>query len=318
MKIDKNEVFMFWLVDNNITSVESAESYDSYVRNAFLCMNVNVSRVKDINIVAEVIDVLSEKGIGQKMNKSPKTIQNYLSGLRAYGEFLNDTNELNTDVVNLATEKILEQITNSPQQVYTTDELHKNFMFRLITQDRFYEDIYFPISLIKQFFDKTNNKSTFDAIIKDMIDGIKIHHSEKEVILFKDISELKIKNDSVSIVSGNKNVVIYTPTNSEEFEPFCSDKLSEISIDHIVSQHTIIQELKHKIPEFIKLTDILKKAPKKVVSRPTLAAYKKEFGLEQLLQSVDLVQLEKEFRLIVSKTELQLMDRKLNTSKGKK
>lgn len=317
MAIERNESFISWLVDNNITSSESAISYDSYVRNSLLFLKLNMLQIQDINVVEEVIDALSATGIAQKMNKSPKTIKNYLSGLRAYGEFLNDTIEINTAEVNVRT-KLLKQVTSNENQMYSSKALFKNFEFRLITQDRFYDDIYFPISLIKQFFYKTSNKSTFDTIVKGMIDSIKIHHSEKGVILFKDISELKIKNNRVSVLSGNKDVVIHTPTNSAGFEPFSSDKLSDISIDHLVSQHSIMQELKHKLPGLIKLTEILKKAPKKVVSRPTLAAYKKKYGLDQLLQSVDLDQLENELRLITSQTELQLMDRKLNTSKGKK
>ncbi|MDM1383508.1 MULTISPECIES: hypothetical protein [Myroides] len=317
MKKDKNEAFMSWLVDNNITSSESAISYDSYVRNALFCLNLHTSQIHTINVIEEVIEALSATDIAQKYNKSLKTIQNYLSGLRAYGEFLNDITEINTEEVNTI-ENLLGFGTIDEEKVYSFDTLSKNFVFRLITQDRFYDDIYFPISLIKQFFYKTNNKSTFDTIVKSMIDGIKIHYSEKEVILFKDITELRIENNSVLVVSGNKNVVIYTPTNSSKFEPFTSSKLSDISIDHIVSQHSIMQELKHKLPGLIKLTEVLKKAPKKVVSRPTLAAYKKKYGLDQLLQSVDLVQLENELRLITSQTELQLMDRKLNTSKGKK
>ena len=80
MKIEKNDNFINWLIANNITSNESAISYDSYVRNALLCLELNMSQVQDVNAVEEVIDVLSRKDTAQKYEKSIKTIQNYLGG----------------------------------------------------------------------------------------------------------------------------------------------------------------------------------------------------------------------------------------------
>ncbi|MBP3944508.1 hypothetical protein J5U18_13270 [Sphingobacteriaceae bacterium WQ 2009] len=316
MRIEKNEFFIQWLVDNNITSRESAVSYDSYVRNAF--SYIAKLQALDTNTIEEIINILSENGIAKNIKKSPKTILNYLSGLRAYGEFLNDTTEINGAIFPGENIEILTQLSSTEEQVYTYNTLYKNFAFRLITQDRFYDNIYFPISLIKQLFYKTNNKARFDRILKSMINSINIYLSEKDVILFEDISELKIKDKTVSVVCANNNLVIYTPTNTSRLEPFLVDKLSDVSIDHIIPQYTIMQELKDDLPEFKKLTEILKQSATKVSNRPTLAAYKNKFGLDSILQSIDLDQLENELRLVVRPKNLRLMNRSLNTSKGKK
>lgn len=314
MKIEKNDNFINWLIANNITSNESAISYDSYVRNALLCLELNMSQVQDVNAVEEVIDVLSRKDTAQKYEKSIKTIQNYLSGLRAYGEFVNDTSTYVEDTaVNLPL-----IVDTSLDQVYVQEDLFKNFVFRLITQDRFYNDIYFPISLIKQLFYKNDKRKAFDHILEKMINSIKMYDSKQNEILFKDILELKISNNKVVVNQTNKEIEIYTPTENGNSKPFTIDKLSDISIDHVISQHGIMLELKDKLPTFSRLTEILKKSSTEVINRPTLALYKKENGLENILLEININDLENELNSIIGKTELRLMDRKLNTSKGKK
>lgn len=317
MKIAKNDHFINWLVDNNITSKESAVSYDSYVRNALLCLELDMSQVQDINTVEDVIDVLSIKNTAQKFDKSPKTIQNYLSALRTYGEFLNNEFDSNLCTVDTKVTTQLQKATNL-DQVYLREDLFKNFVFRLITQDRFYQDIYFPISLIKQLFYKNNRKLAFDHILEKMVNSIKLYDSKQNVFLFQDIKQLKICNHKVFIeIKSKGEVEIYTPTLSINFESFNVISLRDISIDHVVSQHGIMQDLKDKLPIFSRLTEILQKSTKPVKDRPTLAAYKKVISLDNILTQINISDLEKELKLIIDKTELRLMDRRLNTSKGK-
>lgn len=314
MKIEKNDNFINWLIANNITSNESAISYDSYVRNALLCLDLNMSQVQEVNIVKYVIDVLSLKGTAQKYDKSPSTVKKYLSALRAYGEFLNDTSyHLEDTTVNLPL-----IVSTSLEQVYVQEDLFKNFVFRLITQDRFYKEIYFPISLIKQLFYKNNKRQAFDSILDKMVNSINMFDSKQNEILFKDIIELKISNNKVVVNQSNKEIEIYTPTENGNSKPFTIDKLSDISIDHVKSQHAVMQDLKNDLPAFSKLTEILKKSSTEVINRPTLALYKKENGLENILLEININDLENELNSIIGKTELRLMDRKLNTSKGKK
>lgn len=317
MKTEKNERYINWLIDNNITSKESAVSYDSYVRNALLCLELDMFQIQDINTVEDVIDVLSIKNTAQKFDKSPKTIQNYLSGLRAYGEFLNNEFGLNSCTIDTKVTTQLQKATNL-YQMYLREDLFKNFIFRLITQDRFYQDIYFPISLIKQLFYKNNRKLAFDHILEKMVNSIKLYDSKQNVFLFQDIKQLKISNHKVFIeIESKGEVEIYTPTLSTNFESFNVISLRDISIDHVVSQHSIMQDLKDKLPIFSRLTEILQKSSTAVKDRPSLAIYKNEFGLDHILAEINLSDLENELNIIINKTELRLMDRRLNTSKGK-
>lgn len=317
MKIEKNVHFINWLTANNITSKDSAVSYDSYVRNALLCLKLNMPQVQDINAVEEVIDVLSIRDSAQKFDKSPKTIQKYLSGLRAYGEFINEGFDSSSHTVD-TTVNIQKLAPTNIDQVYLREDLFKIFVFRLITQDRFYKDIYFPISLIKQLFYKNNRKLAFDHILENLANSIKLYDSNQNVFLFKDIKELKIRDNKVFVnIASIGDVEIYTPTPSTKLESFSVDTLRDISIDHVVSQHGIMQEIKNKLPIFSRLTEMLQQSTTKVIDRPTLAAYKNEFGLDNILAEINLSNLENELKVIIDKTELRLMDRRLNTSKGK-
>lgn len=102
-----------------------------------------------------------------------------------------------------------------------------------------------------------------------------------------------------------------------DLEAFNVANLKSVSLDHLYSQYTIMHDLKPSLPMFRELTTVLKKADR-ITNRTGLSAYKKLNGLDGLRNAVNLEELKNELLLIAAKTQLQLMDRAMNTSKGKK
>lgn len=307
MKIKKLNDFIIWTQQYDKISEDSAISYDSYVRNAFLTINKEVSNITSTTKVEKIINYFSQENIAIIHNKSRKTISNYLSGLRLYGEYLYDTSQ------DLIIEDSFDiKITNT--LFFEKLELYKNFTFRLITQDRFYQEIFFPISLVKQILYLTGNKKTFDLLLHKMLDNI-IIHTDKEILKLEDIDSLRIQHRSVNIKAKDTVYKVFTPNQSNSKIPFKASDLSNISLDHITSQHSIMHQFANELPTFRSLTNLLKPS---VTDRRSLNQFKKNYGLDNIVKSVNTNSLIDELNLIMSQTQLQLMDRSINTSKGKK
>lgn len=316
MKEMKLQPFIDWLIINDYVSPNSAASYDSYVRNACRLVNIDIEKVNTIDGVEDIINYLSQPNVGLKKDKSPKTLTNYKSGLRMYGEFLNDTDP------SVETEKPQEKIEAIPilyigDTLYSKDELYKNFIFRLTTQDRFYDEIYFPISLMKQLFYKNGEQKYYNAVLDKLLDST-ILHSSDGLLKLKEVNELAIENGKVSVVINGAKHSLLTPNLKDGFEPFDVASFKSVSLDHVNSQYNILHDLKNSLPMLNHLTKVLKQANPKITNRKSLSAYKKLNGLDLFNDAVDIQELKKEFSLIASKTQLQFMDRSMNTSKGKK
>lgn len=309
MSIKKLYDFIDWMQQYDKVSKDSAESYDSYVRNAFIAIDKEITNVNNTNALEAVISYFSQQNVAVKHNKSPKTISNYVSGLRMYAEYLYQTST-DTDVEELFDIEITDSL------CFEKKDLYKVFVFRLITQDRFYQEIFFPISLVKQILYSSNNTTFFDSFITNILDNTIIHTDKEEVKLI-DVDFLRVENESV-YVGVNKNLLkVLTPTQTAELIPFKAKDLRNVSLDHITSQHSIMHQLKDELTAFKSLTDLLQNTKPFVTNRPTLNAFKKSYGLENIVTSIDINALMKELELIGSHIQLQFMDRSMNTSKGK-
>ncbi len=317
MKEIKLQTFIDWLINNDYISADSAASYDSYVRNACLLVNTDIGKLNTLDHVEDLINYLSQPNLILIKDKSPKTITNYKSGLRMYAEFLNDTSIAIVAVSENVKDKMAATaLLNIGNTMYDKKELYKTFILRLTTQDRFYEQIYFPISVIKQLLYKNGERNFYDAFVKQLLDAAQFH-SSKGIFSLKEVKELAIENGKVTVtVNGEKHIVL-TPTPTGELEPFNVANLKSVSLDHLNSQFTIMHDLKTSLPMFNQLTTVLKQA-NPITNRNDLSAYKKIHGTDALKNAVDLQELKKELLLIATKTQLQLMDRSMNTSKGKK
>lgn len=316
MKEVKLQAFIDWLINNDYVSRDSATSYDSYVRNACQLANLSVEKINTVEDVEDVVNYLSQPHVVLETNKSPKTVTNYKSGLRLYGEFLIDT-KTSAAFENTPFETDATSLLAIGNTIYDKEELYQNFIFRLNTQDRFYEEIYFPISLIKQLFYKNEERNFYDAFLKQLLDATQFHCSERTFTL-KDVSELNIENGKVTVVVSGVKHIVFTPTPTGDLEPFNVANLKSVSLDHLHSQYVIMHNLKTSLPMFNQLTTVLKQANPTITNRTSLSAYKKIYGIDALRSAVDLQALKKELLLIAAKTQLQLMDRSMNTSKGKK
>ncbi|MBP0613677.1 hypothetical protein J8J42_11570 [Chryseobacterium sp. cx-311] len=316
MKEVKLQAFIDWLINNDYVSRDSAISYDSYVRNACRLVNIALEQINTLEEVEDIVNYLSQPNVGLLKNKSQKTLTNYKSGLRMYAEFLND---IDSSIV--ATPENFQETTDATallhigNTVYDKKELYKTFNLRLTTQDRFYEEIYFPISVIKQLLYKNGEREFYDAFLKNLLDATQIHCSER-IFTLKEVSELAIENGKVEVVINRVKQVVFTPNPAGNLEPFNVANLKSVSLDHLYSQYTIMHDLKTSLPMFNQLTSLLKQA-NPITNRTALSAYKKLHGIETLRSAVDLKELKRELLLIADKTQLQLMDRSMNTSKGK-
>lgn len=195
-----------------------------------------------------------------------------------------------------------------------------NFKFRMITQDRFYGEIFFPISYIKTLLYRNGQKKYFDKWIDDQLDFIDIL-CEKDKNKLKDISELKFivskENSEVSITVNKQIKIVYTPNalGTQQF-PLSSISLKRISIDHINPMKKILLENVKSLPQLGIITSQLKK----IANHHATAKGYKAAGTTLLNRSqqnnIDIDLLMIELDLIKSYTKLQLMDKLENLKKS--
>jgi hypothetical protein len=130
---------------------------------------------------------------------------------------------------------------------YDQDELRKNFNLRLITQDRFYEFLYYPISVLKKLFYYYERAEFFDNWIDEQIDNIIIYTGNSDKKLFKDIKTLDIKEDGSVVINGN--LKLHTSVaGTDAKEEINTNTLENIEIDHVVPLSDVLFELRDELP----------------------------------------------------------------------
>ncbi len=316
--------FHDWLIESNITSKASAISYCSYVSsvNNELHFNDELEEISNSQITKnysqlseEVLQVLSAKGFGNKINKTDKTISNWKSGFRAYSEYLVNNFQAEEE------DDIKDEITNESLLInyntsYTKHDLYKNFTLRLITQDRFYETIYFPISLVKKIFYKTDNKVYFDKWINNILDTTVIHLENSELELNK-ISNLYFDAEGVKAEVKKKYYQVYTKhANNTDKSPLATVQLKKIALDHNKPMLNIMNDSINELVELQRITATIKSKQKNSkINRPILAEISRELLSDSYLESINIEQLKAELELIGKHKDLQFMDSSFNLKK---
>lgn len=273
-------------------------------------ISVHINRIeKDLDVKGNTFSLFNLS----KWNGFPNAIlgkKNYLKYLKTI-ETKTELSTIEMDVVKV--------ISSSINSKYTQEELFKNFTFRLITQDRFYKFLYFPISFYKKMFYYNNSKKFFDDLIKSQINNI-IFHTENEKYLFSEIEILEItENDDVLIKTKkgqlHKLHTMIAGTNTKKV--IKTNELRNIAIDHIIPFEKILLEIKNELPILSNIHKALiyKNNNNPIANRTELKNPSNLFFETVSLSEGNMKQLKKEFKLVFSKSKLQLMDKYENLAK---
>lgn len=338
------EEFTDWLIEATSVSVESAKSYGVYLQSAFQKLNtIGAESVKqqdlyfkqikssvksgDENLIKDAIltlfQYLCKKGIEEELNYSKKYIQNWRSSLIKYGEFLVEWSSENSqeEVQNNVEENVAlvldNEIAVGDSVSFDKNNLYKVFTLRLLSQDRFYNDVYFPISLVKKIFYKRKQKKAFDTCINKMLDHTKIYYGDRYYML-KEISKIDFRNGNVYVTNKNKEYPVFTKlADNKTLVPIATQKLKYMALDHEKPMLTIMSEKIAELTIFKELTKEIKKHAKAgKIDRKILAKISRKLFENGFTEQIELAGLENELNHICSDISLQLMDTKQNASKG--
>ncbi|HQZ25354.1 MAG TPA: hypothetical protein PLD18_08645, partial [Flavobacterium sp.] len=179
--------------------------------NLFEILKIEVYNGNDIgmdNTIISLINELQQKNVVEKFKTPINTIRNWRSGLFQYREFLYSFIEekievkeegevLDEDVEAESENEKFEDmdfelfdnknddgdlfsnidgaIEKENDYNYSKLDLYKIFKFRIITQDRFYNHIFYPISFIKRLLYLKGEKQFLDNWVEKLLDNIDLH-----------------------------------------------------------------------------------------------------------------------------------------------
>jgi len=328
---------------NRLLEIYKNESNEKSSLFAVLEVEVNMGNSDRMEeIIDEVTEELSEDKIEIKLKKSLKYIQNWKSALYQYKEFLHDyiEDEIITDEVtedddaakqNAASSEPEKPVRNillgkshhtgdqkcaNIKYVHSKSDLYARFHFRIITQDRHYDEIYYPISFIKRFLYLKNERNFMDTWVKELLNQV-IIHVEGGTITLNQVSNLEIANGEVRVdLNGIFKVALTKKSDNITSMPFSVEKLRWIALDHETSLQKIMRENLNNLKTFQEITVELKKhnSPKM-----TSKEHKKVNNIvleSDYIDRINIENLKAEMALISSLTKLQLMDSIENTKKG--
>ncbi|MFZ4928922.1 DUF262 domain-containing protein [Chryseobacterium sp. Mn2064] len=135
MNKNKQTHFIQWLIHKKIVSEGCAISYDSYVRNALSAIKVDIKSLHTKESLKDITEMLSKEGMDEKLQKAPNTIQNYLSGLRAYGEFLDTAFSEEYECNKTLPEKPIDILLPQNNVFFMNKKLHHNTLVLLPLKD---------------------------------------------------------------------------------------------------------------------------------------------------------------------------------------
>jgi len=303
--------------------------------------NGDFERVEEI--LDDAADELSTDKIEKKLKRSLKYIQNWKSALYKYKEFLHDTLEAEVTIDDVHDDSEKNTILKEPQTIiannrtkiaksqnkgivgnpkvkynHTSKDLYDRFHFRIITQDRHYDEIYYPISFIKRFFYYKGEKKFIDNWVKELLQNVTIHINGGSVKL-NQISEMVIENMQVHVdYNGAMKMALTKISDNIKLVPFSVSKLRFVSIDHEDSLQAIMRDNIDNLKTFQQITSELKR---NIKQKGTAKKYKIATNIvlnSDFINEINIENLKAEMKLISDKTKLQLMDSKENTSKGQK
>lgn len=351
------EEFKEWLISNKICKPSSADSYASYlsgVNGQFdidglsMCERIekyhNAGDPFKINqLIVDLVNELYREDICEITGRPQNTINNWRSALLQYTEFFYYFT-VDAESVNLgekeddkSVEEMIKLINENADRVekasepknirtrkykYPAKDLMKNFKFRIITQDRFYGEIFFPISFIKRLMYVNNEAEYFEKWLENQLNDILIY-CENGTHRFNEISELSVhiskEKKEIYITVNNEQKLIYSPSSiSNKLIPFASPNLKGVAIDHITSMKSILIDNLTLLPQLLLITSLLKSI---AGDKATAKEYKAAGSIllkSEASKEINIEFLKTELELIKTLTKFQLMDKIENIKKGAK
>ncbi|MCX6265736.1 MAG: hypothetical protein NTW16_00030 [Bacteroidetes bacterium] len=201
------EEFLEWLESIGKFPVLSARSYCSYVAavdKTIVLINEETSQESNLfkngnesavaSIIRNLLDHMSSDKIEVQLNKPISSIRKWKSALNQYQDFLYEYMETNIETgtseetesikdswdVNDQDEVVQHILTfvknvsedSSVKFVHEKGDIYANFRFRLTTQDRFYDPIFYPIGFIKRLFYLKGDKEFMDSWLNALLDTV--------------------------------------------------------------------------------------------------------------------------------------------------
>lgn len=294
----KGDQFQAWLRENGVSSVKQ---YASYLRRlgGFITLKANgvsameyASRLMAENklpLAFELLEKLEYK-LSVLLSSSVSSewrhdIYNWRSGLRKYIDFLQDNaedipdeEELEEAATNIPSVEVvdagLEDSENGENLTYSLEELKKNFVFRLSTQNRMSndKDVFYPISIIRKLFCYSQRKGKATATpnsdydwfknwIDDYAGEIKVL-TENNSYMLSEIRTLLIysstENVYIQFPEENGNLWVYTETKDGKKEPMKTKSLRQIHIDHTPLMAQVLSDNTSEIPAINALSKEIK------------------------------------------------------------
>lgn len=297
--IYKGDEFQAWLPENGVSSVKQ---YVSYLRRlgGFITLKANgvsameyASRLMADNklpLAFELLEKLEYK-LSVLLSSSLVSsewrhdIYNWRSGLRKYIDFLQDNaedipdeEELEEAATNIPSVEVvdadLEDSENGENLTYSLEELKKNFVFRLSTQNRMSndKDVFYPISIIRKLFCYSQRKGNATATPNSDYDWFKSwiddYAGEIKVLMENNSSPLSeirslliypaTENIYIQLPEKSENLWVYTETKDGKKKPMKAKSLRQIHIDHTPLMAQVLSDNTSEIPAINALSKEIK------------------------------------------------------------
>lgn len=295
------------------------------------------------NTIITLINELSKDKIEEQLKTPLSSIQKWRSGLFQYREFLYYHIETTIDYKETAEEEnplvdpfedfnlddreetgsitlldFDDEIVLDENTIYnySKNDLYKIFSFRIITQDRLYDSIFYPISFIKRFLYLKGEKQFLDNWVERLLDSVNVHLEDGSIQL-NSVSELEISNRKIYVKSKGISEMAFTKlSDNKTLVPFDIQLLRKVALDHEKPLLHIMSENMEALLTFQAITQELKKHLHGTINRKKLGKANNFVLKSDFFDVLNLDNLKKEMELIASKTSLQLMDSRHNSSKG--
>ena len=283
------EQYIKWLTISRAES--TANQYVSYIRHI---NQVFFAKIYKSDPFFDIIKFLKEKpnislAIVQSLAKNlcnevlqtkilpninPHSLDDYKTAVRSYVNFMTeiimDFIEGNSTDENIAANTTQNEsdefvFEKSSTIVEDRESLVSNFKQRLSTQNRLSQSkkVFFPIALIRKLFvikNKSYEKDNyFDEWLESSINNIYML-SETESYTFSQIAKLEITSDNKvkAILKNGEKVSLYSRTSVNGKEPFTTDSLQNIHIDHTPLISKLLDENEQNLPTLVRLTEDIK------------------------------------------------------------
>ncbi len=199
------------------------------------------------------------------------------------------------------------------------DDIKANFTNRLISQDRPYGNVYFPISIIKKLFYRNAQRVYFDKWNNEQIDKIRFHTIDK-ILTINDIKSLKIDTDGSVIldcIDGQSRSLFTKLADNKTITQMYVSKFSQVVIDHIVPMKEILLKNEEKLFGLAEITKSFKKHSP-ISTRKDIVRIGNKLLTEKIIDFNIISLLKSDLEVIGTDKELQLMEGKQNSFKRAK